>query len=221
MNDEINAPPKFELNIYKCGLCDNFFSNLEDLNGHISNGLDFCSGFEKLEPKDDEKDHPQIEMKLECNIVCDICLDKFNDNQEYENHYKLHQEAILKLTTKKKSPKNHFLRHEENLPDVWSEIQKIKNEKIAEDVSLPYSNARKFYKQSYYKGTMSPDLLGVSRAEINLENNTHPSHSELKFPKKSIFKSTKSTFLTFSRVQKHIFYYFKNGKKSIFALKKV
>ena len=46
------------------------------------------------------------------------------------------------------------------------------------------------------------------------------SHSELKFQKKSIFKSTKSTFLTFSKVQKHIFCYFKNGKKSIFAQKK-
>ena len=45
-------------------------------------------------------------------------------------------------------------------------------------------------------------------------------HSELKFQKKSIFKSTKSTFLTFSKVQKHIFGNFKNGKKSIFAPKK-
>ena len=45
-------------------------------------------------------------------------------------------------------------------------------------------------------------------------------HSELKFQKKSIFKSTKSAFLTFSKVQKHIFCYFKNGKKSIFAPKK-
>ena len=30
-------------------------------------------------------------------------------------------------------------------------------------------------------------------------------HSELKLQKKSIFKSTKSNFLTFSKVQKHIF----------------
>ena len=45
-------------------------------------------------------------------------------------------------------------------------------------------------------------------------------HSELKFQKKSIFKSKKSNFLTFSKVQKHIFCYFKNGKKSIFAPKK-
>ena len=45
-------------------------------------------------------------------------------------------------------------------------------------------------------------------------------HSELKFQKKSIFKSTKSTFLTFLIVQKHIFCYFKNGKKSFFGRKK-
>ena len=46
-------------------------------------------------------------------------------------------------------------------------------------------------------------------------------HSELKLKKKFIFKSTKSTFLTFSKVQKHIFCYFKNGKKSILHQKKV
>ena len=45
-------------------------------------------------------------------------------------------------------------------------------------------------------------------------------HSELKFQKKSIFKSTKSNFLTFSKVEKHIFCYFKNGIKSIFAPEK-
>ena len=46
-------------------------------------------------------------------------------------------------------------------------------------------------------------------------------HSELKFQKKSNFKSTKTFFfLTFSKVQKHIFCYFKNGKKSIFVPKR-
>ena len=40
-------------------------------------------------------------------------------------------------------------------------------------------------------------------------------HSELKFQKKTIFKSKKSNFFTFSKVQKHIFCYFKNGKKKI------
>ena len=45
-------------------------------------------------------------------------------------------------------------------------------------------------------------------------------HSELKFRKKSIFVGRKTHFLTFSKVQKNIFCYFKNGKKSIFAPKK-
>ena len=58
-------------------------------------------------------------------------------------------------------------------------------------------------------------------AQNNPDGVVHGGHSELKFQKKSIFKSTKSTFLTFSKVQKHIFCYFKNGKKSIFAPKKV
>ena len=52
------------------------------------------------------------------------------------------------------------------------------------------------------------------------ESNGASTHSELKFQKKSIFKITKSTFLTFSKVQKHLFCYFKNSKKSIFAPKK-
>ena len=37
-----------------------------------------------------------------------------------------------------------------------------------------------------------------------IEVEVSSSHSELKFQKKSIFKSTKSNFLTFSKVQKHI-----------------
>ena len=164
-NDEIIAPPKFELNIYKCGLCDKYFSKLEDLTSHIANGKYFCSGFENLGPLEDHDQ--QIDVKLDYFIVCDICQDKFNNNQEYENHYKLHQEAILKMT-KKKSPKN-----QEDLPGVWREIQKIKNEKIAE----MSSSEIKFYKQSYYKG-MTSDLLGVSRAEINLENNPGTSGGE-------------------------------------------
>ena len=47
-----------------------------------------------------------------------------------------------------------------------------------------------------------------------------PSHSELKFRKKSIFVGRKTHYVTFSKVQKNIFCYFKNGKKSIFAPKK-
>ena len=100
-NNEINRPlPKFELNIYKCSLCDNVFSNLEDLNAHIANGLDFCSGFGKL-----EDDDPQLEMKLECNIVCNICHTAFVNIQEFENHSKLHQEATLEVTSE-----NYFLK---------------------------------------------------------------------------------------------------------------
>ena len=170
-NNEINRPlPKFQLNIYKCSLCDNVFSNLEDLNAHIANGLDFCSGFGKL-----EDDDPQLEMKLGCNIVCDICHTAFVNIQEFENHYKLHQEAIFEVKSE-----NYFLKGQKDLPGVWSEIQKIKNEKIAEeDVSLPYSKGeRKFYKQSYYKGSMTTDILGVSRAEINLENNSTSSEKD-------------------------------------------
>ena len=56
-------------------------------------------------------------------------------------------------------------------------------------------------------------------------------HSELKFFKKIHFRRTKThflkfskvqkhIFLTFSKVQKHIFCYFKNGKKLIFAPEK-
>ena len=64
--------------------------------------------------------------------------------------------------------------------------------------------------------------------ERNSRRRSTSGHSELKFQKKIhfrrtktlffyIFKSTKIHFLTFSKVQKHIFCYFKNGKKSIFA----
>ena len=65
-------------------------------------------------------------------------------------------------------------------------------------------------------------ILDMHHDEHEIQtSSSEEAHSELKFQKKSIFKSTKSTFLTFSKVQKHIFCYFKNGKKSIFASKKV
>ena len=64
---------------------------------------------------------------------------------------------------------------------------------------------------------------GLDKGSVVQASSTTTSgiHSELKFQKKSIFKSTRSTFLTFLIVQKHIFCYFKNGKKSIFAPKNV
>ena len=58
-------------------------------------------------------------------------------------------------------------------------------------------------------------VLNVNTMKEGEEEDTN---SELKFKKKNIFKNTKSNFLTFSKVQKHIFCFFKNGKKSIFAI---
>ena len=66
--------------------------------------------------------------------------------------------------------------------------------------------------------------LQKNSTEIQIVGQPKPnqlmSHSELKCQKKPIFKSTKSNFLTFSKVYKHIFCCLKIGKKSIFAPKK-
>ena len=63
--------------------------------------------------------------------------------------------------------------------------------------------------------------------EEDTTTSVQKSHSELKFQKKSTFKSTKSTFLTFSKVQKHIFFSISKMAKNpflhqnaIFGLKK-
>ena len=49
---------------------------------------------------------------------------------------------------------------------------------------------------------------GVRRHSDLVATLTATAHSELKLKKKSIFKCTKSIFLTFSKLQKHIFCYF-------------
>ena len=80
--------------------------------------------------------------------------------------------------------------------------------------------------QKLHKKTNSPpQLMSTSKAKIliplNQFCNLRSAHSELKFRKKSIFAGQKKThFLTFSKAQKHIFCYFKNGKKSIFVPEK-
>ena len=93
----------------------------------------------------------------------------------------------------------------------------------------PYGSSGSYAGAMYAAATSTTkepaSLMGDSINSLRLKAKQHsssssPTHSELKFKKKSIFKSTKSTFLTLSKVQKHILCYFKNGKKSIFAPKK-
>ena len=108
------------------------------------------------------------------------------------------------------------------LTEKWRDVEKplAKDSKILKIWSA-WGDEQKFVKfivkrisrKSHHRGK-------TGRLRHHRRGSVSSVHSELKFQKKSIFKSTKSYFLTFSKVQKHIFCYFKNGKKSIFAPKK-
>ena len=73
-----------------------------------------------------------------------------------------------------------------------------------------------------YNPKMRPKKLSMKQSVARIDPTLAPpmSHSELKFRKNSIFVGRKTHFLTFSKVQKNIFCYFKNREKSIFAPKK-
>ena len=116
---------------------------------------------------------------------------------------KADKNAVLKL--------EEFFTQHNRIPGVDEMFE------LSSQLGISYLDVSKWFVQRWKNVLLAH---GNENKRKNENDDNNDLHSELKFQKKSIFKSTKSTLLTFSKVQKHIFCYFKNGKKSIFAPKK-